>query len=144
MSHLLWGHQLSSSWDSVRKQCNHTSHSNLRMRLTINALAVVTVLHIEKTSPQLPCQIDSVESPKEGHDVHEGFHSAAELVLSEDSGTHKTIEDADQSSAQAAQLATEVGVLAGLLACVDDDPLFSCLPDDPPIDEYSAILSWNL
>ena len=76
--------------------------------------------------------------------MHEGFHSAAELVLSEDSGTHKTIEDADQSSAQAAQLATEVGVLAGLLACVDDDPLFSCLPDDPPIDEYSAILSWNL
>ena len=38
----------------------------------------------------------------------------------------------------------EVGVLAGLLVCVDDDPLFSCLPDNPPFDEYSAILSWNL
>ena len=50
-----------SCWDSVRKKCNHTSHSNLHMRLTTNALAVV--LHIEKTSPQRPCQIDSVESP---------------------------------------------------------------------------------
>ena len=52
------------------------------------------VQYIEKTNPQRPCQIDSVGSPTEGHDVH----SAAELALSEDSGTHQTIEDADQSS----------------------------------------------